>query len=723
MTSHHSIDTQSGGSPAAPVRAIGGTGQAADIADSQRQIAEVLDVSPTAILVHRDGRLLYVNQAYARLNGYASPAEAIALHVVGRHLHPDDRALVRGHIAARMRGDESTGHYEFRLVRPDGSVIWVECLASRIVWAGAPALFAAYHDVTARKHAEEALQRSERLFTTVFQNSPDLMVLSTLREGRLIDVNEAFLRAHGRSRKAVIGRTAVELHLWTKAPMSRSRVIEALRRTGRVRDVLHSVRTPSGELMELSVSAELLRANGEELILFVSRDVTERRRTEARIEHMAHHDSLTGLANRVLFQNELEQGLRTERRFGVLCLDLDRFKEVNDTFGHPIGDTLLKQVAGRLCSCVRDEDTVARLGGDEFSVIQRSGRQPAAAISLAERIVGCLNQPFDIEGRQIVVGASVGIAVAPRDGTHPAALLRASDLALYRAKGTARGAWHEFEPRLESELVERRQLELELRRAVATEQFELFFQPLIDVRERRYAGCEALLRWRHPERGLVEPKEFVQLAEGSGLIVPIGGWVLRRACMEAASWPEGLKVAVNISPMQLRRPGLAKDVRAALEASQLSPERLELEVTELVVLQDTEEALGTLRKLKSMGVSLALDDFGTGYSSLSSLVRVPFDRVKIDRSFVAGLGQRADCTAIVRAVTGLCATLGLAVTAEGVETPQQLALLLAEGLAEAQGYLFSPARPANEIAAMLGARKSPVWPSPETMPCLEQAMA
>lgn len=681
---------------------------ASSLSEQSRQFFEILDKSLNAILVHRDGRALFVNQAYARLNGYASPEEAVARHAVGRSIHPDDRALVHGRIAARIRGDAVPSQYEFRLVRADGSVIWVECLASRMTWDGAPALLGIYHDVTARKHAEAGLLRSERLFATVFQDSPGIMALSTLREGRLLDVNEAFLHAFGGTRETVIGHTAAEVGVWHD-PRNRVHLINALCRAGRIRDLIQKVRTPGGDLLELSLSAELLRVNGEELVLAVARDITERRRAQARISHMAHHDALTGLANRVLFHDRLQQALLERRRFGVLCLDLDRFKEVNDTFGHSIGDALLKQVAGRLSACARDDDTVARLGGDEFAVIQRSTRQPAAALALAQRVVRRLGEPFEVQGREIVIGTSVGIAVGPRDGADPAILLRAADLALYRAKGVARGTWHEFEPAIEGEIAARGRLELELRRAVANDEFELYFQPLIDLRARRIAGCEALLRWRHPQRGMVGPTEFVQIAEESGLIVPIGAWALRRACAEAARWPGQLKVAVNISPAQLRRRGLAEEVRTALDASALDPARLELEITESVVLQDTEEALGTLRRLKGMGVSLALDDFGTGYSSLGSLVRVPFDRVKIDGSFVAGLGRRADCTAIVRAVTGLCATLGLATTAEGVETPRQLALLMAEGLAEAQGHLFSAARPGVEIAEMLGAELN--WPN------------
>ncbi len=687
-----------------------------------RQVAEILEKSLNAILVHRDGRLLYVNQAYARLNGYSTPAEAIARHVIGRDVHPADRALVRERIAARVRGEETSAHYEFRLLRPDGDVIWVECLASQIMWDGAPALLGAYHDVTARKRAEEALRRSERLFATVFRNSPDVIMLSTLADGKLIDVNEAFLQVFGGTRSAVIGRTTADLRLWSGSPGGREDLVAALRRNGRARDMLLSVPGPSGEAIDLSISAELLQIDGEELILSVCRDVTERRRAEARIAHMAHHDPLTGLANRVLFQSRLEQAFTSERRFGVLALDLDRFKEVNETFGHVTGDALLKQVAGRLGACVRDEDTVARLGGDEFAIIQLSRRQPAGAIALAQRIVQRLAQPFEVEGRQVLVGASVGIAAAPRDGADAAAVLGAAELALARAKHAARGAWQEFEPTIEGEVQARRRLDVELRRAVAAEEFELFFQPLVDLRERRFAGCEALLRWRHPARGLIGPGEFVQAAEESGLILRLGAWALHRACAEAARWPGRLKVAVNISPAQLRLRGLVEEVRAALDRSGLSPERLELEVTESVVLEDTQETMATLRRLKSMGVSLALDDFGTGYSSLGSLVRFPFDRVKIDRSFVAGLGKRADCTAIVRAVAGLCATLRLATTAEGIETAEQLAMLTDEDVPEGQGYLFSIPRPSQEMADML--RDGPDWPNPPPLcPSLAQAPA
>ncbi len=380
----------------------------------------------------------------------------------------------------------------------------------------------------------------------------------------------AFLRLTGGTRESVIGRTTTELRLW-QGPLGRAPMVQTLRRDGQVRDLSHSMRTPTGETLELSVSATVLKVDGEELILVIARDITERRHAEARIAHLAHHDALTGLANRVMFQTRLEQEVGTGRRFGLVCLDLDRFKEVNDTYGHPIGDALLQQVGARLAACVREDDTVARLGGDEFAIIQHSARQPAGVLALADRIVRRLARPFVVEGREIVVRASLGVATAPRDGDVPDTLLRAADLALYRSKSTAPGGWSRFEPAIERELATRSRLELELRRAVAAEEFELFFQPLVDLGRRCYAGCEALLRWRHPIRGLVGAHEFIQLAEQTGLIGPIGEWALRRACAEAVGWPDGLKVAVNISPVQLRRRELVEEVRSALLASGLEP--------------------------------------------------------------------------------------------------------------------------------------------------------
>ncbi|MDO9713563.1 bifunctional diguanylate cyclase/phosphodiesterase [Paracraurococcus lichenis] len=433
-------------------------------------------------------------------------------------------------------------------------------------------------------------------------------------------------------------------------------------------------------------------------------DVTERREAEVRIAHMAHYDALTGLPNRTLFRQRLDEALARTRRganCALLCLDLDHFKEVNDTLGHPIGDALLKAVTARLLDSVRETDTVARLGGDEFAIVQIDAEQPTAATALAKRLVETLSTPFELDGHQVVVGTSIGIAMVPGDGEDADALLKNADLALYRAKAEGRGRWRFFEPEMDARMQLRRALEIDLRRALAMGEFELFYQPIVDVASRRVSGLEALIRWRHPERGLVPPDAFIPLAEEIGLIVPLGEWVLAEACRKAATWPGTPKVAVNLSPAQFASRGLVDAVTSALELSGLTPARLELEITETVMLQDTEATLATLHRLKALGVRVAMDDFGTGYSSLSYLQRFPFDKVKIDRSFIRGLEQSRQSDAIVGAVTDLCLGLDMTTTAEGVETEAQFEALHRKGCREAQGYLFSKPRPAGEIPNLL----------------------
>jgi diguanylate cyclase (GGDEF)-like protein/PAS domain S-box-containing protein len=438
-------------------------------------------------------------------------------------------------------------------------------------------------------------------------------------------------------------------------------------------------------------------------------DITEWQKAQAKISHMARHDALTNLPNRRLFRERLEDALRRvtrDEKVAVFCLDLDRFKEVNDTLGHPVGDELLKQVARRLSECVREGDTVARLGGDEFAVVQVGGDLRVAETSaLANRLIEVISSPYTVHDHQSVIGATVGISVAPDDGDGPDQLLKNADMALYRAKGDGRGSYRFFEAGMDARAQARRLLELDLRTAMSTGEFEVHYQPLLDVKTNNIICFEALLRWNHPQRGLVLPSEFISLAEETGLIVPIGDWVLRTACIDAARWPDDIHVAVNISPAQFKNRNLVASVSAALSAARLSANRLELEITESVLLQDTEATLATLHKFRALGLRIAMDDFGTGYSSLSYLRSFPFDKIKIDRSFVAELAVRGDSMAIVRAVTGLGRSLGISTTAEGVETSEQLALLRSEGCNEVQGYLFSAAQPAAEVDKMLSKRR------------------
>ena len=429
-------------------------------------------------------------------------------------------------------------------------------------------------------------------------------------------------------------------------------------------------------------------------------DITERRQAEAKIIHMARHDALTNLPNRILLQDNMEQALCRGDRLAVMFLDLDRFKSVNDSLGHSIGDALLCSVTERLQRIVSVGDTVARLGGDEFAIVQ-SHASPASASELAGKVIEALVEPFDVLGHQMVIGTSIGIAMAPTDGKVPDQLLRNADMALYRAKADGRGTYHFFEAGMDAQMQERRRLELDLRKALLGNQFELYYQPLIHAVNREVCGFEALLRWNHPERGVIYPDDFIPVAEEIGLVVPLGDWVLKQACRDAAHWPAKLTVAVNLSAAQFRNPMLPLSVVSAVGQSGLAAALLELEITESVLLQDDRAVLDALHQFRNLGVRICMDDFGTGYSSLSYLRSFPFDKIKIDRSFVHELGGKSDCTAIIRAVMQLGSSLGMITTAEGVETEEQFDILRAEGCMQLQGFLFSKPVPNAEIPSLL----------------------
>jgi diguanylate cyclase (GGDEF)-like protein len=433
-------------------------------------------------------------------------------------------------------------------------------------------------------------------------------------------------------------------------------------------------------------------------------DITERRRAEAEIAFLARHDVLTGLPNRAVFHDLIERALPEAARgamFAVLFLDLDRFKAVNDTLGHRAGDALLKQVASRLGATVREIDTVARFGGDEFVVLQPLVEQPDGAMRLAERIIAVLCEPYMLEGTQASIGVSVGIAMAPGDGTSAEALLKNADLALYLAKAEGRGTFRFFEPEMDARLVRRHDIERDLRTAMAEGSLELHYQPIVNLQSGAVRAFEALIRWNHPVHGPLPPSEFIPIAEECGLILQVGEWVLRKACRQAASWPESIHVSVNLSPLQFRGGALVDLVAAVLAQSGLEAARLELEITETVLLAGSQANIATLHSLRRLGVSVAMDDFGVGYSSLSYLYSFPFDRVKIDGSFVANMMQRREARHIVRAITGLCRDLGMRTTAECIETREQLDVLRELAATDGQGYFFGKAMPAAHVAAFL----------------------
>lgn len=434
-------------------------------------------------------------------------------------------------------------------------------------------------------------------------------------------------------------------------------------------------------------------------------DITEWREAQAQIAHMATHDALTNLPNRRMFGERLDQALQRlgrQDRIAVLGLDLDHFKDVNDALGHPIGDGLLKEVASRLEGCVRKEDVVARLGGDEFAIIQAIGATLTQEIAgLATRVIDALSMPYYIAEHEIIIGASIGISVAPQDSTDQDQLLKNADLALYRAKADGRGTYRFFEQDMDARAQERRLLTLDMRAALLRNEFEAYYQPIYDLKAEKIVTFEALVRWHHPVRGLISPAQFIPIAEETGLIVPIGEWVLRAACAAATAWPKDICVAVNLSPTQFKNRNLVASIKAAVSDAGLDPHRLELEITESVLLQDGEATLAALHQLREFGARISMDDFGTGYSSLSYLRSFPFDKIKIDQSFVRELYLRGDSMAIVRAVTGLGKSLSIVTTAEGVETAEQLALLRSEGCSEAQGYFFSKPLTIGEVKRLL----------------------
>ncbi|TPG59679.1 EAL domain-containing protein [Roseomonas nepalensis] len=646
-------------------------------------------------------RFLRVNRRYAEITG-RSEAELLGGLGPMDVVHPDARERIRGTWEAAR--DRDNWEMEARYLRPDGTMVWARLSVAVVARdaAGAPVrLVSIVQDVTERHEAEALLRLS----------------LEVGRIGSFRHDIAAGTVASGPEMCAMLGLPAVERLLTEEQwfapvlPEDAEGLRAAIDRGVAAREAEGAVeyrirRASDGEVRHVEARVRL-EYDGEGRPLSAVGaviDVTERREAEARIAHLAHHDALTGLPNRLLLRERLDAALARARRgegFAVVCLDLDRFKEVNDSLGHPVGDSLLRAVTERLKAAVRGTDTLARLGGDEFAIVLADVDQPAEATSLARRLVEVVGQPFEVDGHQVVIGTSIGIAVAPGDGLDADVLLKAADMALYCAKADGRGRWRFFEPEMDARMQMRRALETDLRHALAMGEFEVHYQPIIGVGSRRVSGLEALVRWRHPVRGLVPPDAFIPLCEEIGLIVPLGEWVLAQACAEAVTWRGAPKVAVNLSAVQFANRGLVEAVAAALEASGLAPGRLELEITETVMLQDTESTLATLHRLKALGVRIALDDFGTGYSSLSYLQRFPFDKVKIDRCFTRGLDHSRQSEVIVSAVTGLCAGLDMTTTAEGVETEEQFRALARNGCTEAQGYLFSRPCLATEVPATL----------------------
>jgi diguanylate cyclase (GGDEF)-like protein len=677
--------------------------QTQKIADKSNVLQLTLDnIAHGLVMVDRELRLITCNKRYAEIYGLpaeliraGTPLRSIIEHRLGNGSCPRDPDFVKWRLQEAARPDSFQTVTELS----DGRMI-------TITHEPVPGLgFLAIHqDVTTEKRTQasliaksDELRRANMRFDAALNNMTQGLSMYDA-EQRLLVANTRFGEIYGLTAEQVRPGTTARQILEHRIANGTSAGVSPDDYIKRVFRETADIQTlPDGRI--ISIQRQWLPDGS---VLTTHEDITDRRQNEAKVAFMAHHDLLTGLPNRTFFMEKIEEaGARLRRRgeaFTVFMLDLDRFKDVNDSLGHPAGDALLKEMAQRLRASLRETDVLARLGGDEFAILQ--GGEPDqrdAAIVLAVRIVELVAKPFELDGRRVSVGTSIGVSLAPQDGVDPDELLKRADLALYRTKSSGRNGFNFFNPEMMAEVDARHRLENELRDALAHEQFELHYQPVVDVMTREPRGAEALIRWRHPTRGLIAPDRFISLAEDTGLIVQLGAWILQQACADAASWPSPIKLAINLSPVQFRKGDLFDLILCALVDSGLPPERLEIEITESVLLENETNYRVVLQQLKNIGISIVLDDFGTGYSSLGYLTTFPVDKIKIDKSFTQGLLERADCAAVVASVLTLARGLDIATTAEGVETEDQFEMLQAAGVNLAQGWLFGRPCPAAEL--------------------------
>lgn len=620
-------------------------------------------------------------------------------------IYPEDLPMVDEAWNGALRTGASFD-IEYRLRSAGGGHLWVRARAAPrrdtdgtiMRWYGTIA------DVNKRKLADLALRQSEAFTRSVVESTTECIKVLDL-DGRLLFMNSPGLRLNElRDFASIAGRYWAAL---LPEPMATEagQAIAAAREGRSVQFTAENHVAGVPKWWDVIVSPIMDDTGAVTRILVISRDITEKRSAQEQITRLVYQDALTNLANRRLMRQELALSLtRTSmgERIALHYIDLDHFKVVNDTMGHLVGDALLQQAAERLRRCVRRSDVVARLGGDEFAILQAGVHAAEDAATLASHVIAAFASPFQLEGRQVTTGVSIGIALAPGHANTPDDLVRDADIALYRAKADGRNTFRFFEPTMADEIRRKEELKAGLGTALEQDGFALYFQPLVCLRSGRVTGFEALARLRHPAQGLISPAEFIPVAEESGFIGRLGSWALLASCCEAARWPGPARVAVNLSPTQFRDPSLLEYVKQALATSGLTPERLELEITESVLMQNSEANVAILQELRGLGVRIAIDDFGTGFSSLGYLLRFPFDKIKIDRSFVAELPGSVQSKAIIRAIASIGRGLGISITAEGVETAEQLAMVRRQGCAEAQGYVFSRPVPGTEVASLLG---------------------
>jgi diguanylate cyclase (GGDEF)-like protein/PAS domain S-box-containing protein len=676
--------------------------------EKQRLDTALNNMTQGLVLYDASARVVVFNQRYLDLYNLSTEAVKPGIHFCDLVRHRKETGSFKGDVdefCSDVLLNVSQGKVANSILEsPDGRSVQV---VNRPLAQGG--WVATMEDITERRKLEQERDRNYAFLQQIIDHIPTQITVKDARDRRYLLVNRVTETQFGLSRDAIIGKTVFDL--FPKAAADTITAYDDISLGSAEGLFLDERRYPGQASEERFITSRRIgipdQTGESRYIIHVVEDVTDRRRANETIAHLAHYDALTDLPNRVLFREQIESELRKTSRgeqFALLYIDIDEFKAINDSLGHHVGDELLKAVAGRLKGCMRETDHVARIGGDEFAVIQAAVGSPADVVEFVTRIHEAIRQPYQCLGHQLSTDASIGVALAPQDGTDIDQLIKNADLAMYGAKSDGRRTYRFFEPAMDARAKARLTMEQDLRQALADGGFEIHYQPLVDLRSDHVTGCEALLRWRHPERGMISPAEFIPVAEDTGLINELGEWVLRTACAEAATWPDHIRIAVNVSPIQLKCPTVALKIAGALAASGLSPSRLELEITEDVLICDDEAALAILHQLRAIGVRIALDDFGTGYSSLSYLKRFPFDKIKIDRCFVSDITEIDGSSAIVQAVVNIAAARNMTTTAEGVETQGQKERLRALGCTEMQGYLFSAAKPGPEVRQLFGAQ-------------------
>jgi diguanylate cyclase (GGDEF)-like protein/PAS domain S-box-containing protein len=678
---------------------------------SELHMRAIVDNTGDAIVTFdAEGVIGTYNAAAERIFGY-EPAEIVGkdigvlIPLLGASTRHTTAQAAEGFMGARR---------EIGGVRRDGTRFPLELSVSEMELGGQRLFIGIAHDITDRKKADEELRNQKEWLATLINAMPDIICFKD-GEGRWLVANEFYLNLFELSGIEYQGKTAAELaQLSWRYGEDLVASLETDRqawREGRSVAFETSLSGADGLPKVFDViKLPLFNVDGSRKgLVMVGRDITDRKQAAARIQHLAHHDSLTDLPNRVLFQERLRQSLAHAKRAGhllaLMFLDLDRFKEVNDTLGHHMGDLLLKAVAKRLQRCVRETDTVARLGGDEFAILLTNLSSVDGASTVAESIIRAVADPFGLDGNEVITSTSIGITVFPNDAMDAEPLLKYADLALYRSKAEGRNNYHFYIAQMDAEVQARKAIERDLRHALGTDQLTMFFQPLIDVETGHISGSEALIRWFHPKRGFVSPAEFIPIVERTDLIYPLGRWILQHACTQAGAWQrQGIaaaRVAVNLSAAQFKHQDLVAIVKDVLEQSGLDASLLQLEITESIAMHNVEATIETLNQLRALGVTISIDDFGTGYSSLNYLKKFPVDKLKIDRSFVTDIGLHPDNAAIVKTIINLGHGIGCKVNVEGIETTEQMDFLRDNGVDEAQGFLFSKPLPAMEFEKLV----------------------